>query len=247
MVYLASGTLVGTLSWTLPAVSAAVAVGTTYAELIVNFVVCTGVLPPAGQEDLFPLQSTNFLERPRTFRQITHSLVDCIRQLERLYALQKDEVHFSWGTLQAARDNLLTCKYFGWFAHWTDGVLCYSAVGMRCVQRLSEWNAADAVSRDGKKRPQAARNTLQQKVQLLMCHSRANKRRRHHHSEDLHCSRSNNRCWQRATRCSPNWKHHVLKQALQLLVTGAAGTSAQRAVFVALKRKLGQIPVVTGH
>ena len=73
-----------TLNWTLPADSPAVAMGTTYAEFIVNFVVCTAVMPPAGQEDLFPLQSPDHMERPRAFRQLSLSFVDCTRQLERL-------------------------------------------------------------------------------------------------------------------------------------------------------------------
>ena len=89
----------GQLSWTMPAENPLTQVGTTYIELIVNFVVVTKVLPPAGHEDLHPAGSPDFAERPRTIRQVTLSFVDAIRQLERL----------SGQTLLPSRKTKCTC------------------------------------------------------------------------------------------------------------------------------------------
>ena len=60
--------------------------GTTYLELLVSFVICTGVCPPEGLAPALEQQ-----ECPRTFanpvnlRSLTHSMVTAVRQFERLF------------------------------------------------------------------------------------------------------------------------------------------------------------------
>ena len=46
--------------------------GITYTELVVNFCVTTGVVPPSGLHDKVPLTSEKALDIPQTLRQASH-------------------------------------------------------------------------------------------------------------------------------------------------------------------------------
>ena len=60
--------------------------GVTYVELLVHFVIATGQCPPSGlAEPASTLQEADpLLLEPTTLRQLTHSLTEAVRQLERL-------------------------------------------------------------------------------------------------------------------------------------------------------------------
>ena len=62
--------------------------GAVHLELLVNFVVCSGILPPASLEDRRPRGPQHWPEEPRTIRKLTHSLVEITRQMARLSGIE---------------------------------------------------------------------------------------------------------------------------------------------------------------
>ncbi|CAE7631403.1 unnamed protein product, partial [Symbiodinium sp. CCMP2456] len=75
-----------TLQWTyLPNKSRAPS-GVSYVELLVDFVLKSGMCPPAGLNDSMDAaeEFASLPEVPSTLRQLNHSLVEVVRQLERL-------------------------------------------------------------------------------------------------------------------------------------------------------------------
>ena len=60
--------------------------GTTYIELLIHYIVFTGQCPPSGLAELSPTEheADPLLLEPTTLRQLTHSLTEAVRQLERV-------------------------------------------------------------------------------------------------------------------------------------------------------------------
>ncbi|CAE7242092.1 unnamed protein product [Symbiodinium sp. CCMP2592] len=75
-----------TLEWAVHMPTGRAPCGVAYVELLVAFVCTTGICPPAGLdvEKSHEAVLTDNLQIPTTLRQLNHSLVEAVRQLERL-------------------------------------------------------------------------------------------------------------------------------------------------------------------
>ena len=72
------------LRWSDPLVERLTAPGTTFLELLFDFIAFTAVLPPVALNDVHPPWSSSRFERPRTVTQMVARVIDATRQFSRL-------------------------------------------------------------------------------------------------------------------------------------------------------------------